>query len=103
MTSKLTLKVKVIGQISRSRGKKNPIIFGVISVVQVTCLWYRVMGMGQRSLGQGQRSRGLKPAVETGHDIGRWAHANVKLHFSYNSLLCRLTDCSSFQMSTIHH
>ena len=30
-------------------------------------------------MGQGQRSGGLN--WPKGHDIGRWAHANVKLHF----------------------
>ena len=41
----------------------------------------------QSHMGQGQRSRGSGGQGQVGqgqlkaHDIGRWAHVNVKLHF----------------------
>ncbi len=38
-------------------------------------MWVKVKG----HVGQGQRSSGL--TLPKGHDIGSWAHANVKLHF----------------------
>ncbi len=59
MTPRSTSKVEVIGQRSKKR-----------FICNVGGLWSQVRFKGH--VGQGQ---------PIGHDISRWAHVNVKLHF----------------------
>ena len=83
MTPRSTLEVKVIGQKSRSPGQKPQFEISFCSqlnggnvrgqeshVSRSMITWVKAKAY----VGQGQ---------PIGHDIGRWAHVNVKLHFYY--------------------
>ena len=60
------------------------VISGLIYLPYGECLRSRVMGQGQRSLGSRSKVKWVKPN-QKGHDIGRWAHVNVKLlHLEFN-------------------
>ncbi len=89
MTLRPTLKVKVIGQRSRSRGQQS---WSHASFNCMSCqsqrshyprskvTWTKLKGhMGQE-----------KPKV---YDNGRWAHINVKLHFSIYGALGKKAFC----------